>query len=57
LEPQLTDLLLAVRVGVRAQGPSVPLWLDLPLPRDVSEAAAVALRCLGAPPRRTCLEW
>jgi hypothetical protein len=31
LEPQRTAL-HAVRDGVRAQGPSVPLWLDLPLP-------------------------
>jgi hypothetical protein len=46
LEPPLTDILLAVRVGVRAQGPSVPLWLDLPLPPGVSEAAAVVLCCL-----------
>jgi hypothetical protein len=45
LEPQLTDLLLAVCVGVRVQGPLVPLWLDLPLSPGVSEATAVALGC------------
>jgi hypothetical protein len=28
----MTDLLVALRVGVRAQGPSLPLWLDLLLP-------------------------
>jgi hypothetical protein len=39
LEPQLTDLLLAVRVSVMAQGPSVPLWLDVPPPLGMSEAA------------------
>jgi hypothetical protein len=48
LEPQLTDPLLAVRVGVTTRGPSVPLWLDLPLPPGVSETAAVTLCCLGA---------
>jgi hypothetical protein len=46
----LTDLLLAVHVGVRAQGPLVPFWLDLPLPPGVYEATAVALCCLRAPP-------
>jgi hypothetical protein len=46
-----------VRVGVRAQGPWVPLWQDLPLPSDVSEAPAVPLSRLGALPRRKRLEW
>jgi hypothetical protein len=35
---------VSVRVGVRMQGPWVPLWRDLPLPPDVSEAAAVPLK-------------
>jgi hypothetical protein len=39
------------------QGPWVTLWRHLVLPPDVSEAAAVPLSCLGAPPRRTRLEW
>jgi hypothetical protein len=38
---------------LRLQEPWVPLWWDLPLPPDVSEAAAVPLSCLGAPPQRT----
>jgi hypothetical protein len=38
-------------VGVKPQGP----WVPLPL--DVSEAAAVPLPFLGAPPRGTRLEW
>jgi hypothetical protein len=56
LGPELTDLMSTVRVWVRAQGPWVPLWQDLPLPRDMSEAA-VPLSCLGALPRTTRLEW
>jgi hypothetical protein len=55
LVPELTDLSFAVLVKVRPQGPWVPLCRDLP--PDVSEAAAVPLSCLGAPPRRTCLKW
>jgi hypothetical protein len=55
LGPELTNLFFAVRVGVKPQGPFVPLCRDLP--PDVSEVAAVPLSCLGAPPRRTCLEW
>jgi hypothetical protein len=50
-----TDLLLAVRIGVKVQGPLVPLWLDLPLPPGMCEATAVALCYLRVLPRRTHL--
>jgi hypothetical protein len=55
LGPELTDLLFAVRVGVKTQGPCVLLCRDVP--PDVSEAIAVSLSWLGVPPRMTCLEW
>jgi hypothetical protein len=55
LWPEMTDLFSAVRVGVRPQGPCVPLCRDLP--PDVSEYADVPLSLLGVPPRRKCLEW
>jgi hypothetical protein len=53
----VTDLLSGVHVGVKSQGPWVLLWRDLLLLPDVSEAAGIRLSCLGAPPRRTRIEW
>jgi hypothetical protein len=48
LKPELTDLISVVLVGVRPQGPRVPLWRDLP--PDVPETAVVPLSCLGVTP-------
>jgi hypothetical protein len=33
------------------------LWLHLLLPPGMGVAAALALRCFGAPPRRAGLGW